>query len=155
MSEATTTTDDLRRQHAHLRKIYCRVWLGMALFILIAGAVGWLLTGSADSLSGGALYAVPAIIGWILTRFFWLNPKRDPVATQERLVQLDIRTQKAARTSSRINGYMFIVSSPIMLVLMVGGGAAEYGVWGGLLGLLVAGLWLAGGVWGVHWAKRH
>ncbi len=145
--------EQLAKCHAHWRRVYDRVWLALALILVLGGAVVWSFTRNIDHLYSGLFYAIFPFIGLLYNHFILLNPRRDPLKTQQRLEDLNRKQQKNARTVALVNGSMLLIASPILIIIGVAAGA-EYGVGGAIIGGIVGSVWLVGGLAAIAWWRR-
>ncbi len=136
------------------RRTCDRLWLAFSSIFAIGGAVTWFFTRNIDHFYGGLFYAVFPFIGLLHNHFILLNPRRDPLKTQQRLEDLNRKQHKNARTVALVNGSMLVLSSPVIIIIGIAAGAAEHGLLGAVMGGLVGSAWFIGGLLGIAWWRR-
>ena len=142
-----------RRSIAVMRRVCDGIWLGLSLAIGSIGGIAWLFTRNPECIYAGLFYGAFPLIGFVYFHFVLLNPRRDPAETQQRLVELQHKQQKNARTVAVVNGGIIACFSPFVLIIGVAAGA-QHGVLGVLAGVLMGAVCLTVGLLGIAWGRR-
>ena len=109
--------EQLAKYHAHLRRVYDRLWLAVFIVLVVGGVAAWAITRDIEQLYGFLFLAVFPLIGLVYNHCFLFNPWRDPLKTQQRLENLAARQQKNTHTVARTNGRILLyVLTPIILL---------------------------------------
>jgi len=123
--------------------------------IVLPLVLAWFFTRNVEHLYGAIFYASFPLMGLLYNHFILFNPRRDAAKTQERLVNLEHKLQKNARTTAFFNGWLLLISSPVLFIIGVGKGAEEEGIVGAIVGGLAGAIWFVGGLWMVRRGRRH
>lgn len=150
---ASPSPDDLRKCHAHWRRVYDRLRLATMFALAVGGAIVWALTWNIDHLYSGLFLAVFPLVGLLYNHFYLYNPRRDALKTQQRLEDLAKRQQRNTRTVALVNGTILLIASPLLIIIGVAAGS-EYGMVGAVVGGIMGSVWLVGGLLGIAWWRR-
>ena len=144
----------LAKCHAHWRRVYNRIWLALTLMPAVGGVIVWSFTRNIEHLYSGLFVAIFPLIGLLYNHFVLLNPRRDPLTTQQRLEDLYEKQQINARTVALVNGLMLLIASPVLVIFGVSAGA-EYGIVGMVIGGMIGSIGCVGGLLCIAWSRRH
>jgi len=128
-----TDPDELREAHRRLRRKSDLALLAVALIIVVGSAIGWLATGKRDWMLGGLFFAVFPLVRLLYDHFVLLRSRSDPVETERRLVRLDEKHRRNARTVARWNGLLLVLASLFFFAVALDSGKATSSPRGGLL----------------------
>jgi len=151
--DSSPDPEPLAKGHDNVRRLSDRIWLGLILIIAVGCVIAWLVSGEIENLYGGLFYAAFPLMGLIYTHFFLLNPRRDPVETQQQLVELQEKQQRNARKVALFNGSMLLIASPILILFGITAGL-KYGIVSALFGGLAGSVCLVAGLLAIVWARR-
>jgi purine-cytosine permease-like protein len=150
---ASPSPDELRKCHAYWRRVYDRLWLGVIAALAIGGTIVWAFTRNIEHFHSGLFLAIFPFVGLLNNHFFLYNPRRDPLKTQQRLVDLAEKQQRNVRTVSLVNGTILLIASPLGIVIGVAAGS-EYGMAGAVVGGIIGSVWLTAGLLLIAYWRR-
>lgn len=146
----------LAKIQAQWRRISAGIWSLLALVIVLICGIGWWVTREGEWLYGALFYGSAPVWGLLHTHFLVLNPWRDPLKTQERLLKrVEIyRAQRInVRRIARTNGWIMVIAWPIVLPFATGSAFDEHGVLGLLCGLMVMAVLLIASIQLIRWGR--
>ncbi len=150
---ASPSPDELRKCHAHWRRMYDRLWLVVIAVLAIGGTIVSAFTRNTEHFYSALFLAIFPFMGLLYNHFFLYNPRRDPLKTQQRLVDLAEKQQRNVRTVSLVNGTILLIASPLGIVIGVAAGS-EYGMAGAVVGGIIGSVWLTAGLLLIAYWRR-
>jgi len=125
--------------------MYDRLWLAVIAVLAIGGTIVWAFTRNIEHFYSALFLAIFPFMGLLYSHFFVYNPRRDPLKTQQRFVDLAEKQQRNVQTVSLVNGTILLIASPLGIIIGVSAGS-EYGNAEAVVGGIIGSVWLVGGL---------
>ncbi len=141
---------------------YRTVWMILVGLLVLSGAAIWIFTGSSEGpLACGVLLALALLSEAGARLFTWLEIRRQKRESSVewqvgQILSRDLQTnrRRAGILSAKFNGWMFVITAPLVTLVSVSRWHRDYGVSGVPMGFLFGAFWLYFGVRAIRWAKK-
>jgi len=119
----------LAARHRRVRRFYSALILFLLVTALLGGAFGWAATRHLDWLYGGLALAAILLVKLLWLHLIVFRPGEDHMETEQRLIRMDHRLARNARTTARWNGLLLILMSGFLLFLPCFPGEEPLRIW--------------------------